>query len=412
MKISFISIYNFIIYTILVLNLGFFNLIYQSDRIAFKISIVLALIVFIIYTFQPNKISVKKSISLYLILCLSLFMIEFLRNSRPFVISNEDLIYQFGGVFLCLVLFPINEILSSDKKTFLTNLVVMGYIILLIKATVWFLYNFLQINIAPGIWGYKIDWAREIFGHVFTRLSGTFLDSYLLIYSFYTMISKDKEINKRIYAGIGLLFLFFYATVVTQYRMIVVLYLLTILLLIFILSYKSKNKAASLILLLLILCLLLIINRAGIKSFISSFSVNNNITGGSTSFRLLELDFFKSLWLQNNIGLGFGFIPDKVIPYNGAGYYLSDLGFTANLYQFGIIGFAILIFPFLMGIKLSLIHLSKSNISNNKLYFIFVGLTIYIVMSLLPYSPYNPSLVSLMPIYLAILNSCELDFRQ
>ena len=54
MKISFISIYNFFIYTILVLNLGFFNLIYQSDRIAFKISIVLALIVFIIYTFQPN----------------------------------------------------------------------------------------------------------------------------------------------------------------------------------------------------------------------------------------------------------------------------------------------------------------------------------------------------------------------
>lgn len=408
MKISFVSVYNFFIYIIVILNLGFLNFFFQSDRIVFKISIVLSLIVFLIYIFQPHKKNITKNTALYVALTLGLYLIEFLRKSRPYVISTDNMIYQFGGIALLLLSFPMYEVISSDKKNLLAKLVIIGYVILTMKFIVWFFYNFFQINLAPGVWGYKIDWTRQLMGRTFTRLSGTFIDELLLVYSFFILITKENKVYKRILSGIGILFLLFYAIVVTQYRMIIVLYILTILGLTFLVSYKSNNRTASLVILVLFLSVILIVNWTSIKDFIATFSTNSNITGGSTSFRLWEFKYFKSLWVHNNFWLGFGFIPDMVIPYNGVGYYLSDLGFTANLYQFGLIGFFILILPFFVGV-ISSVRCLWLSAYKNKLNFIFIGLTLYIVMSLIPYNPYNPSLITFMPIYISLLNYCNIS---
>lgn len=404
MKVSFTYIYSFFIYIIILLNLGFVNLFFQSDRITFKVSIILAIIVFFIYMFQPRKKYINKNIIIYLILAFSLYIIEFLRKMRPFSISKDNMIYQFGGIILLLLIFPISEILCTEKKKFLSTIVTLGYVILLIKFGVWFFYNFFNINLAPGIWGYKIEWTRVFMGHVFTRLSGTFIDALLWVYSFTMLIDINNKLHKRILGGIGMIFLLFYAIVVTQYRMILILYILTLLLLLFYISYRSNKRAASILILILFFCLILIVNWSSISSFISTFSVNNSITGGSTSFRLLEFKYFNSLWLQNNFLFGFGFIPDMVIPYNGAGYYLSDLGFMANLYQFGIIGFCILLLPFILGLIKSFRFFHLNNYVNRNFMLIFLGLTIYMIMNLIPYNPYNPSLISLMPIYISILN--------
>lgn len=62
-------------------------------------------------------------------------------------------------------------------------------------------YNFFQINLAPGVWGYKIDWTRQLMGRTFTRLSGTFIDELLLVYSFSYLLLKRTKFIKEFFQG-------------------------------------------------------------------------------------------------------------------------------------------------------------------------------------------------------------------
>lgn len=411
MKIKYTSIYKIFIYIIFFLNLNFTNLIHKSEEIDMELAIILTIIVFIIYAFQPNKHKIYNTrLILYFSLIYIFLIYQFIESQRIGSIDFGLSMYQFGCTILLLLSFPIYEILNDDRKVFFKNIVRLGYLALFVKTIVWLMYNFFRINVAPGMWGYKIQWSRSILNFNFTRLIGTFLDIFLLIYAIVNLLKKDNTIIKKSLYFIEILFLFFYTIMISQYRAELVYYVLVTLALISIYTYKNqrKNRAVNVTLLILSVLLILFISRHYIYEFFGTFSVNNQITGSSTSYRLVEFDHFSNMWESGNKLLGFGLIPDTTVYYN-AEYYLSDLGFVSTLYELGILGFTFLLLPLINGF-LFMINVFKENLNSKDL--VFIGLSIYLIFSLISANPYNPSRITLLPIYMGLLLDVDNERRK
>lgn len=399
MTIKRTTLYQVIIYLILFFNLGFLNFRKNVDIYSMIVSTILSVLLFFIYLSQKTKQYVRPWVNYYILLIYLLLMIEFFRiyfypNGT---ITFDRAIQMYKYFFLMLIVYPLNEILNSDSnisKDFLRGLCILGYIVLIYRAFLWGIYNFFNINIAPGM--FNVDWIRNLGGITFTRLGGTFLDGYVLIYS---LIKSTYE--KRKSYIIGVLFILFYAIVIVQSRAGILQYILIILFFSFLNSINSKSKVLSTLILIFFIVIVILYNFSVIKGFFNTFSVNNDQYGASTLNRLNGWTFYKDLWKNSNFWLGIGFLPDQIQITSILTYYLADYNTWINFYEFGFIGMLIFMIPILEGIKLFI--RDSFNIMKSKICFLQIGMVVFIIINALIQNIYWSQNICMLPIFIGII---------
>lgn len=398
MKIKYTSIYAYLIYIIVFLNLGFFNLIMPFEYTGMLLAAVISIITFFIYIFQPVKYKLPgKWYQIYLMLIFCIYIYHFF-NLKKTNISSMTLLSAFNnneGIFLLLLVFPIYEILKgNDKEKFLKNLAILGYLALMIRLIGWGMYNFINIDIAPYMIR-GLDWNRMVLGRSFIRVSGTFLDIYTFIYSINAFFKSIYSHHYKISAFIGILFIFLYSVLISQYRMVSLALLSVLILVILKETYNSQRRLLNVLLFIMLIILIMIIGHGIIMNFINSFSLNAS-TGSSTSTRLNGLPFIEEEWKNSSIWNGFGFSNDNMT-YMNMTYWLSDYGFLANLFQFGIIGFLICLVPFIYGIYFSIVSFFKEK----NIY--VLGFTVYLLITSTTFNPMRNQYISILPFYIAFM---------
>ncbi|MDX5068467.1 hypothetical protein SD951_02610 [Lactobacillus paragasseri] len=407
MKIKYITLYEFIIYIIMFLNLGFLNLFGSFEYTSMLISTVLAISVFFLYVFQPLKNKIPSSwFQIYIILVIIIFFFHIFRLKKINISSMSllSVINNYEGIFLLLLTFPIYEVLqSNDTKVFFRNLAILGYLALFIRFIVWGMYNFTGGNPAPYLL-HGLDWRRSILGHDFIRIAGTFLDIYTFLYSLKNFFYGVRHHGHKVMPFLGTLFLFLYSIFVSQYRMVSLAFFMVFFLLLFKEIYKSNNRVISVLLFVVLVGIGLIITRNLITDFISSFSTTA-INGSSTSTRLKGLPFLEAEWKNINIWTGIGFTNDNM-EYMNMTYWLSDYGFLANLFQFGIIGMVVYLIPFINGCCQSIFFFFKEK------GFYVIGFTIYLLVTSTTFNPMRNQYITILPLYIAFMLNLSESYRE
>ena len=374
-KIKYTSIYKYIIYMIFFLNLGFLNI--KSDYAGgiAKLSGTVAIALFIVYLFQPKKVRVDKWIVAYIVLFCIEIIFQILRGG---IVESLSSTYA-RAYFSILYFFPLNEICKDRKShNFFKATLTLGVVAELFRIFVWYVYNFLHINIAPGLFRLGLDWVRN--GHV--RMQTTFLDSFIFFILIYLAVEARNNINMKkmfLYLGLGIVYLF-YAYFVYAARTVFLMYIVGAVLIIIL--NKSKDIKKSVINI-IVLCIILSIfyNMSFIQVMLSSM-----LNDGGTTIRTNGLALFGDLYKNTSILNGLGLNSDIInfgIVMNGihiTTYSLSDLRIIGDLYRFGIIGFSICIYIYIYICTKILVGLKKSYINTvivALLLFFMIGASLY-----------------------------------
>ena len=406
MKILYSDIYKYGTYLVILLNLGLINIFMPNQTPSMVVSIITSILLFLIYVRQPNKIKIKSIwLKLFIVLLFVLFFYELIRLksiSNP-SISIQGAIAFYGGFFLVLLAFPIYEVVNYDKS-FIQNIVIIGYVFLIYKFIAWAAFNFVHIDIAPGLLATRSNWTRALLGINFVRMSGTFMDPIMLIYSFYNFLNNKKFINL-----IGAIFIYAYSLVVFQSRSKFLYFTFIFILMILLKSFTADNKVTSIIISLGILIVFFIFSFREFKAFFNTFSVNSAEYGGSTMVRLQGLDYLQQMWNTTNKFWGFGYTPDNFIRIGLTDYWLSDQGIIEILYQFGYYGFLVALMPFINAI-IDIIKIMYYKKINN-LNVLTIGLSVYMIISCANTNYYGFSLIITLPILLALLFFSEKDIN-
>ena len=166
-------------------------------------------------------------------------------------------------------------------------------------------------------------------------------------------------------------------------------------------TYNAKNRLVRGIFVTIFILFVFILAMPHIAGFIDTFSANNLEYGGSTLTRQKGYQFYLDLWLNNRI-FGIGLIPDNIQINRWLTYYLSDYNFIVNLYEFGYIGFFILLIPFFYGIKVSFLIVHKKLCTNDSILFIQIFLTIFLIIDMFFQNIYLAQNITLLPLYMGI----------
>lgn len=394
LKIKTNTFYKIVIVLVFFLNLGFLNITMNITGISMYFSIVITLISFFVFLFKANDINRHLLIISYCILLLVFLIYQFLRP-RYFFADTSELLRMYLPFLLIFLAFPISQVITKTNNFKLLELIcILGYTILALRTIYWGMFNFFNINMAPG--SIIPDWTRALGGRMFTRLPGIFLNGYIMIVSWYNLLYKQKVI----YLG-GLFFMLFYSVIVTQSRAGIIELLMISLIILLFYTYNAKNRLVRGIFVTIFILFVFILAMPHIAGFIDTFSANNLEYGGSTLTRQKGYQFYLDLWLNNRI-FGIGLIPDNIQINRWLIYYLSDYNFIVNLYEFGYIGFFILLIPFFYGIKVSFLIVHKKLCTNDSILFIQIFLTIFLIIDMFFQNIYLAQNITLLPLYMGI----------
>lgn len=394
LKITYVSLYEFIIYIIIFLHLGFFNIFSRFDTKALLISAILSIICFFIYLEQPYKNKIKSKWVIYYVLgVIVAFFVQLGRLSS--VGSNLTLIQAikvYDFIFLSLLIFPLYEILIHNQKIFIKNIVILVFLALLMRLSIWWLYNFTAIRFTNYVI-HSEDWTRPVFGKLFMRVNNTCLDGLAFVY-----LAKNLLIDKKnkISSIFGILFMYLYVIFVSQFRMQLIAFTLILLVFAYKSALKSSKKYLNTFCLLSFICIAILALSKKLGSFFNTFSTTNISYGGSTQTRLLGIDYLFNRWKAINPWLGIGFIANEVEVIEGT-YWLSDYGFLIAIVQYGIVGGIIQVIPFIVGIIDSIKRFYKKNTVYE------IGLTIYLLIVGISFNLLENTNYIVIPLYIAFI---------
>ena len=219
MEISVKKIYEISLYTI------FLILLINVSARTLAFSLVLAIILLLIYLLQSKRYKIYSNWALvYLMLIFGLLFIEYIRLNflSNTTISSSSIFLLYGGALLFILVFPIYEVLCSNRDAFLYNIVLIGYGVLLFRALMWGMHNFLHINfLFYGYGGGRTGWSRSIGGVLLERSNGTFIDGLLFAYSLSNLFSLSKVNVNRFKSLLGIIFLYIFAGIIYQSRVVI-----------------------------------------------------------------------------------------------------------------------------------------------------------------------------------------------
>lgn len=394
LKITYVSLYEFIIYIIIFLHLGFFNIFSRFDTKALFISAILSIMCFLIYLEQPYKNTIKSKWVIYYVLgVIVAFFVQLGRLSS--VGSNLTLIQAitlYDFIFLSLLIFPLYEILVHNQEIFIKNIVILVFLALLMRLSIWVLYNFTAVRFTNYII-HSENWTRPVFGKLFMRVNNTCLDGLAFVY-----LAKNLLIDKKnkISSIFGILFMCLYVIFVSQFRMQLIAFTLILLVFAYKSALKSSKKYLNTFFLLSFICIVILALSNKIGSFFNTFSTTNISYGGSTQTRLLGIDYLFNRWKAINPWLGIGFIANEVEVIGGT-YWLSDYGFLIAIVQYGIVGGIIQVIPFIVGIIDSIKRFYKKNTVYE------IGLTIYLLIIGISLNLLENTNYIVIPLYIAFI---------
>lgn len=237
MRLSYLKIYKVSILLVLVLNLGILNMQDNKSITWLYLSSIVSIVTFFVFLLNKKHVRMNSEYILYLSLVIALFFIQLFRCAQQFMpeLSIKGAVQRYNGVFLLLLAYPILEILETDQRDFLSQIAMVGYAYLFFRIIVWFMFNFKGINIAPGYFSGQSGtaWTRQLGNLSLSRLSGTFLDNLLIVYSTVKVLNGNGK-KERIVYSLLLILWFMYTVVVYQSRIQAVIGIFTILFLIYI----------------------------------------------------------------------------------------------------------------------------------------------------------------------------------
>lgn len=394
MRPTYVQAYKTLLYVITLLY--FIRLGHPTIYISFAITILLL----ILYVSQKKKNTIySMGILVFVVLEILLTILQMFRQLvfRLSDINVPDLIFLYGEMFLLLLIFPIYEIFCAKGIDFFREICRIALFVLILKAIVWYLFNFRSIDIGYYYIGGAERWVRFALGRTLYRMTGTALDGFIFSYfivNFFTKSSLSEKIKSLIYMA----FLYFFAMYISQSRVQLIYYTVSLLIGLLYYSIHTKNKAIVRLSIVLLLALAVFLFRNVIVNFMNSFSLNSNI-GDSTQIRMLEYRYFDELWRRTSYLFGFGMINEPII-MNGIAYWLSDLGIADILYQFGVVGLFVGLIPFILGAykTIKVIKIKESSLN-----FFFVCSSSYYIASISNINPYRNVNYLTLPFYIAFL---------
>ena len=194
MKLRYFQLYKIIIYIISIL--WFIRLGHPT----IYISLFLTLIAFFMYITQKEKHKLDCVIVSYVILEITLFIIQIIRL-RVYNLSDisfSDLDFLYGEVFLLLLSFPIYEVICVEKESFFKEICYFALIVLVIKALVWYLFNFQNIDLGYFFIGGAERCVRFSLGRLLYRMTGTSLDGFIFAYFITNLFVKNEFMKFQI----------------------------------------------------------------------------------------------------------------------------------------------------------------------------------------------------------------------
>ena len=263
--------------------------------------------------------------------------------------------------FSCILLvFPVIAVISSKKygvQKVIKELFIWGLISLIVRIIVWFLYNYMRLDIMHYlVFEAGYEWVRNDR----QRIPLTCLTTFVLAYSLYQIYLQKKNIVKYIPI---ILLVFFYAQFVIDARAVV----LRIVILVILAYWFSKRNIKSVTLKTFFIVLFVgIVFLSGVAtSFYNSIS-DWSIIAREKAF-LYYLDLVKQYPLT-----GVKLVAESTDLERGYGnvFYFNDIGTLAKFTEYGIIGGFLFIFP-LMRMTFIIIKIKLLNY-HDKFYLLMV----------------------------------------
>lgn len=281
---------------------------------------------------------------------------------------KKCLIHLHGGYYRQLV---DNDMAGwqrkANYKATIANITVIGYISLIINAFMNNHFGFMLLKISGDALAQKNGYIRIVDCAVFTPLVIAYLFSNSVVHN------RKLDFFKMCIVLLGQIY-------VEKTRMgtIALLFMLIAMLL-----FSKKNKFSKILTwIFLILGGFFSIAGGMIDQILSKFSIQNN--GNSTLYRLNEIQFYMSHFIENKL-LGIGIIsPEKIMNEYGIAYWQNhnyeDIGIIGFLGIAGIVGIIVIyIIPIIR--MLFVLQSVKGKISSYSEYLMLIGMFCYIIVT-------------------------------
>ena len=269
----------------------------------------------------------------------------------------------------------------------ITNIVTIGYIIILINVLLKYLLNFSFFNIEK--WNFTNNGTIRI-------LNLSVIAPLTLIYNWNKIIEKKGKVEN----WISLIIVLVVTIIIEQTRMKIIITLITLFCMFL---FKKRDKKSRMILFGLTASTVVLILITGIFNiFLSQFSESNN--GISTLYRINELNFYLEKFDENKL-FGIGLVPQTdIYDIYGISKYgdmnPNDIGIFGSLGLLGMGVVIIFIFPLFRWWKIYR-KVSKDSV-NSKNSMLLLGILIYTLLSSTTLIILNYERIALYPFFIAI----------
>lgn len=366
--LSIKKLYIYIITFLIVINL---NLLTFGDwtQLYRYITSIISILLFVSVIGNRKIYSRIKShmyfINIFFIL-LTIFIILEIMNG---LISNQyGIITCIGKLYTfswLLLIYPLIYIYSYNKGLLSIAKIITFFTIisLVMKSLIWLLFNNYGIDIMHYVlYEFGDEWMRD--GN--QRIPSTCFSGILFVVMLY-LLDSNNSIFIKIFSIIIIMFNIWYANFVFAARSQIITFIICLIIYV-LFNNISKMKKVFLIILLFGISIY-IINTDEFQLFIEGLSIDTYSIG----IRFIAFDYYFNLF-KDNYFLGISLsINENLISGSEERFFLSDMGNIGNLLSYGILGYIILILPFIRMIYISI------KFKNNKMIYLRI-LLIYIVL--------------------------------
>lgn len=327
-----------VIILLAIMNLGLLN--FGDFQRIFRIFTAFSSILLSI--FYCCSTAIRKSITPYIkntikwhFLFITFILIEIVYGT---VCGTYGFLHSLGEsyMYFCTLLFyPVIYVLVNDGFEFIKKICALTVAAILVKSVVWWLYNYKGKDVMHYLmFEFGGEWVRN----GFQRIPATAFSGLLFSLSLYYFLST-KERWKKIACLIICLLNFWYANFVFMSRAQMISFVITTV--IMILVKRRASWQYGIVYIFVSIAIILFINSNIFLEFMNSLSKNTFSIG----IRFEAFNYYTKLF-QRYPWFGFSFIvSDSSISGSQGFYYTSDMGLLGSLFEIGIVGFALVVYP-------------------------------------------------------------------
>ena len=370
-NILLIGITFLVIINLQILNFGDYAKVYRY--MTFFITVILALFCLLNKKIYHKIFLYSKFFNKWIIIYFTFLFFETINGllfGGKSITEVVGIAYIYNGWLL--LFYPIMYILlrPNGLKKMTIILSTCTVFALVLKTIVWWIYNYQHKDIMHYLL-YEFGpepWIRDGFQRIPSTCFSGILFSFMIYLFFYT-----KNWKIKILSVVVNIFNIWYANSVFASRAQMITFVM-VLFISFILVRISIVKKIIINIIFILLCITLVIfNMDYINEFINSLTQETFSIG----IRFVALDYYINLFTENWMMGIYMLVNEDTINGSRGVFFLSDLGILGDLFAWGIIGFTLMLIPFIR----MLFILKKINNKDNKYYVFALSLLLYTIIS-------------------------------